>query len=175
MKRSIPAVIPTLFVRIDDEVFIHGSPASSLIRYAKNGNPICVEATLVDGVVLARSGFHHSINYRSVVIYGVGRWVEPAERRPILDALVDKLAPGRNHHLRPMTRNELAGTAVIGLPLDRASAKMRCGGPVDDPGDYELPIWAGVVPVETVARRPVPDSRLAEGIPMPDHIEDVVW
>lgn len=160
-----PYVIPTLQARIDDTVYIHGSSASRMIRGLAAGVPACLTVTLVDGIVLARSAFHHSINYRSAVVLGVCREVEGAERRErALRAFIERLVPGRWDEVRPPSAKELKATRVLSMDLDECSAKMRTGPPIDDDDDYALPVWAGVVPLRTVAGAPVPDPRLADGI-----------
>jgi hypothetical protein len=158
-------VIPTLHARVDDVVYVHGSAASRAIMTAGRGLPVCLTATLLDGLVLARSAFHHSMNYRSVVVLGQARYVEgPDERLAALEAFTERLVPGRWGEVRPPTRQELKGTRVLALPLDEASAKVRSGGPVDDDEDYALDVWAGVVPLALAAGEPEPDERLAPGI-----------
>jgi nitroimidazol reductase NimA-like FMN-containing flavoprotein (pyridoxamine 5'-phosphate oxidase superfamily) len=158
-------VIPTLHARVGDTVYIHGSSASRAIRGLGSGIPACLTVTLVDGLVLARSAFHHSINYRSVVVLGTCAAVEgPEQREAALRAFTERLVPGRWDEVRPPTPQELKGTRVLAMALDECSAKVRTGPPVDDDEDYELPVWAGVVPLETVARPPVADPKLAPGI-----------
>jgi uncharacterized protein len=160
-----PFVIPTLLARIGDTVYIHGSSASRAIRRLGAGIPACLTVTLVDGLVLARSAFHHSINYRSVVVVGTCTPVEgPEQREAALHAFTERMVPGRWDEVRPPTAKELKGTRVLAMALDECSAKVRTGPPVDDDEDYELPVWAGVVPLETVARAPVDDPQLADGI-----------
>ena len=159
-----PYVIPTLHARIGGEVYIHGSSASRAIRTLGGGLPACLTVTLLDGLVLARSAFHHSMNYRSAVVLGTARLVEgPEERLRALEAFTERLVPGRWDEVRPPSRQELKATRVLALSLDEASAKLRTGGPVDDEEDYALPVWAGVVPLEVRAGAPVPDERLADG------------
>jgi hypothetical protein len=160
-----PYVIPTLLARVDDTVYVHGSSASRLIRRLGAGIQACLTVTLVDGLVLARSAFHHSMNYRSVVVLGVCEPVEgPAERTRALHAFTERLVPGRWDEVRPPSAQELKGTRVLAMRLDECSAKARTGPPVDDDEDYALPVWAGVIPLQTVAGDPVPDPRLADGI-----------
>jgi nitroimidazol reductase NimA-like FMN-containing flavoprotein (pyridoxamine 5'-phosphate oxidase superfamily) len=167
-----PVVIPTLFVRRGDEMLLHGSPATRMLRIFKRGPEVSVSVTQVDGLVLARSAFHHSANYRSVVVFGRTEPIlDLAERRVALDAFVDKVAPGRRPHLRPMTDKEVRGTSVVRLPLDEASAKVRTGPPVDEEADYELPIWAGVIPVTTRFGAPEPDPRQHPDAVTPAHLE----
>lgn len=170
LRAGHPAVIPTLVVRRGDQAYIHGSPASALIRAGKAGAEICLTVTLIDGLVLARSAFHHSANYRSAVVYGRGRWVEGEEKVDVFEALVEKIVPGRLPHLRPLTRKEMAATGVVALGLDQATAKIRTGPPSDEEADYDLAIWAGVVPIETVFGAPVPDPRNHAGLSVPEHV-----
>jgi nitroimidazol reductase NimA-like FMN-containing flavoprotein (pyridoxamine 5'-phosphate oxidase superfamily) len=166
-----PAVIPTLLARVGDEVYLHGSSASRALRTLQAGAEACVEVTHVDGIVLARSAFHHSINYRSAVLYGTLRAVEdPQERTTALEAFTEKLIPGRWEHVRWPTRQELKGTAVLALPIAEGSAKIRTGPPVDDEEDYALDAWAGVVPLRMAAGAPEPDPRLPAGVEIPEHV-----
>lgn len=165
-----PVVIPTLHARVGDHLILHGSPASRMLRGATT-QEICVTVTLVDGFVLARSAFHHSINYRSVVVLGQAEKVtDEADKAAALDALVEKLTPGRIPFLRAMSDKEVKGTSVIRLPLTEASAKMRSGPPGDDEEDYELPIWAGVVPLVTSYGAPITDPSMRMDVPIPDHV-----
>jgi uncharacterized protein len=153
-----PFVIPMLHARVGDLVYVHGSAASRTIRTLTSGLPATLTVTLVDGVVLARSAFHHSVNYRSVVVLGDARPVEgPDERLRALEALTERLVPGRWAEVRPPSSKELKATRVLAMTLDESSAKVRTGPPVDDDEDYELPVWAGVIPMQTVAGLPVPD------------------
>lgn len=164
-----PIVIPTLYVRDGDGIILHGSPASRMLRTAPT-QEVCVTVTLADGLVLARSAFHHSMNYRSVMIFGTPAEItDDDEKTRTLDLLVEHLVPGRNPTLRPMTRNERKGTTVLRLALDHASAKIRTGGPIDDDEDYELPIWAGVVPMTTTYGEPETDPLSRVDLPVPDH------
>jgi uncharacterized protein len=166
-----PVVIPMLHARIDDRLYLHGSPATRLFRTAKKGVPVCVTITLIDGLVLARSAFHHSANYRSVVVFGDTEAVTSVdERRRILDAYVDKVVPGRRPHLRPMTDKEVRATAMFSIPIDEASVKVRTGGPVDEPEDYALDIWAGVLPTRTGYGTPLADPRNTAGVDVPEHV-----
>jgi nitroimidazol reductase NimA-like FMN-containing flavoprotein (pyridoxamine 5'-phosphate oxidase superfamily) len=163
-----PYVVPTSYVRIGDELYIHGSSASRAVRTVGAGIPACVTVTLVDGVVLARSAFHHSFNYRSVVIFGGLTPVDdPDEKADALRAFVDHVVPGRSDAIRGPTAQELKATAVVRLRLDEASAKVRTGPPVDDDEDYALATWAGVLPLRTVADPVVPDERLLPGVEPP--------
>ena len=166
-----PFVIPTLHARIGDLLYLHGSAASRMLRTLEQGVAVCVTATLVDGLVLARSAFHHSINYRSAVVLGQARLVEAKEERlRALELFTEKLVPGRWAEVRGPSAQELKGTKVLVLALDEASAKVRSGPPVDDEPDYELPVWAGVVPLSTASGAPEADPRLAEGTPVPPHV-----
>ena len=160
-----PYVIPTLQARIGDVVYVHGSTASRAIRGLSSGIPACLTVTLLDGLVLARSAFHHSINYRSVVVLGTCRPVEGREEREAaLHAFTERMVPGRWDEVRPPNAQELKGTRVLAMRLDESSAKVRTGPPVDDEEDYALPVWAGVVPLSTVAGPAQADPRLADGI-----------
>jgi nitroimidazol reductase NimA-like FMN-containing flavoprotein (pyridoxamine 5'-phosphate oxidase superfamily) len=166
-----PYVIPTLHARIGDAVYVHGSAASRMVTMLGAGLPACLTVTLLDGLVLARSAFHHSMNYRSVVVLGHARFVEgPDERAAALEAFTERLIPGRWSEVRPPTRQELKGTRVLALGLDEASAKLRAGGPVDDAEDYERDTWAGVVPLRLTAGAPEPDERLRDGIAVPPSV-----
>jgi nitroimidazol reductase NimA-like FMN-containing flavoprotein (pyridoxamine 5'-phosphate oxidase superfamily) len=165
-----PVVIPTLHARLGDRLYLHGSAASRMLRTLEQGVPVCATATLVDGLVLARSAFHHSVNYRSVVVFGTARLVEPEERVNALELFTEKLVPGRWPEVRHPTRQELKGTKVLSLPLDEASAKVRTGAPIDEDEDYDLPVWAGVLPLRTVADPPQPDPRLDPEIETPAYV-----
>jgi nitroimidazol reductase NimA-like FMN-containing flavoprotein (pyridoxamine 5'-phosphate oxidase superfamily) len=165
-----PVVIPTLHARLGDRLFLHGSAASRMLRTLAKGVPVCATATLVDGLVLARSAFHHSVNYRSVVVFGQATPVEPEERIQALELFTEKLVPGRWADVRPPTRQELKGTNVLSLPLDEASAKVRTGPPIDEEEDYDLPVWAGVLPMRTVVDPPQPDPRLDPRAELPLHV-----
>lgn len=169
-----PVVIPMLIARVEDRLYLHGSPATRLMRLAKAGLDVCVTMTILDGLVLARSAFHHSVNYRSVVVFGTTTpVVDLEERRSILDAYVDRLLPERRPHLRPMTDKEVRGTAIASLPIEEASVKMRTGGPVDEDEDYALPIWAGVLPALHGYGSPEPDPRNHPSVEIPSHVWDM--
>ena len=146
-----PHVIPTLHARVGDRLYVHGSAASRMLRHAASGARMCATVTLFDGLVLARSVFNHSINYRSVVVFGTATRVEGDKKRQALRALTEQLAPGRWEEARQPTEQELKATSILSLPLDEASAKVRTGTEEDDPEDLELPVWAGVVPVHLAA------------------------
>ncbi len=169
-----PVVIPMLHARIDDTLFLHGGPASRIMRTLKEGPEICVSVTLLDGLVLARSAFHHSANYRSVIAFGRPTVIgDLDERRSVLDAYTDKLVPERRPHLREMTDKEVRGTVVLAMPLGEASAKVRSGGPIDDAEDMELDIWAGVIPLSLTAGDPIDDPLMRPGIQRPAHVERI--
>ncbi len=153
-----PVVLPTLFVRRGDDIYLHGSPASAMLRSMKRDAEVCLTVTIVDGLVLARSAFHHSVNYRCAVVFGAARAVEdPVEKAAAMDALVDKVVPGRSREARKPSEKELRATLVMALKLDEFSCKVRTGPPVDDDEDYELPVWAGVLPLHVVPGVPVTD------------------
>jgi uncharacterized protein len=165
-----PYVIPTGFARIDDTLYIHGSAASRMLRTLADGVQVCVTVTLIDGIVMARSGFHSSMNYRSVVILGRAMPVEARdEKLAALAAFSEQVMPGRWKDLRETTDAELKGTLVLSLPLKEVSAKVRSGPPKDDEADYALPLWAGVVPLKLAAGTPIDDPRLPKGIEPPGY------
>jgi uncharacterized protein len=155
-----PYVIPTLYARLGDELYVHGSSASRMLRTLDGGVDACLTVTLVDGIVLARSIFNHSINYRSVVVLGRATAVETDEKPQALEALSARLVPGRWAEVRPPAANELKATSILRLPLDEASAKVRTGPPQDNEDDYSWPVWAGVIPLALAAGDPQPDPRL---------------
>jgi len=166
-----PFVIPTNFGRVGDTLYLHGSAASRMLRTLSAGIPVCVTVTLVDGLVLARSAFHHSVNYRSVVILGTAKLVDdPAEKMEALRLFTEHIMKGRWDEIRWPNEQEMKGTTVLALPLEEVSAKVRTGGPVDDEEDYSLPVWAGVLPMQTVTNAPIPDTRLKEGTALPEYI-----
>jgi nitroimidazol reductase NimA-like FMN-containing flavoprotein (pyridoxamine 5'-phosphate oxidase superfamily) len=170
VRDGAPMVLPTCYGRIGDTLYLHGSTGATSLRA---GGEICVTVTHVDGIVLARSVFHHSVNYRSAVIYGVPRVVrDPEEKLAGLRAVTEQLAPGQWDATRGPTAKELAATAVLALSLEEASVKVRQGPPNDDEEDRARPIWAGVLPLVTTWGDPVPDPLLASGIPVPAHIAD---
>jgi len=165
-----PVVIPTLHAREGEWLYIHGSSASPTLRRAGTGE-VCLTATLIDGLVLARSAVHHSVNYRSVVVFGQPEPVEAdADKERALRAFTEKLIPGRWADVRAPTAQELKATGVLRLRLDEASAKVRTGGPVDDEEDYALPVWAGTVPIGLARSAPEPDSRLLPGVELPTYL-----
>ena len=168
-----PYVIPTGFARIDNDLYIHGSSASRMLRSLAEGVQVCVTVTLVDGLVLARSAFHHSMNYRSVVILGKATLVEePQEKGRAMEALTEHIVPGRWKDVRWPTELELKATSVLKVPIEEASAKIRTGGPVDDEEDYAMDVWAGVLPLKVSPSQPINDERLAQEIEPPKYIQD---
>jgi uncharacterized protein len=166
-----PVVLPTGYGRIGETLYLHGSSANRSLLSA-DGQQVCVTVTLLDGLVCARAVFHHSMNYRSAVIFGQARLVtEDDERLAALRAVTEQLVPGRWEHARPPTRKELAATAVLALPLAEASVKTRSGGPKDDPEDYESDIWAGVLPAALMFGAAEPDPELTDSVAIPAHIQ----
>jgi nitroimidazol reductase NimA-like FMN-containing flavoprotein (pyridoxamine 5'-phosphate oxidase superfamily) len=165
--RGQPFVVPSTYARDGGRLLVHGSAASRMISALAAGAPACATVTLLDGLVAARSGFHHSMNYRSVVVVGrCTEVVDPDEKRRALDAIVDHVLPGRSAEVRAATALELKATRVVALPLDEASAKLRSGPPRDDEEDYASGCWAGEIPLRTTALAPVPDPRLPPGTPL---------
>lgn len=163
-----PMVIPTLYGRRGDRLYIHGSAASRMLRGLKSGLDCCVTVTLLDGLVLARSAFHHSANYRSVVVLGRATAVdEEAEKLAALETITENVVPGRWREVRPPSAQELKATQVLSLGLEEASAKIRRGPPKDEAEDYALPVWAGVVPTRLSFGEPEPDPALTPGMPVP--------
>jgi hypothetical protein len=166
-----PVVIPTGYGRKGDTLYVHGAPASRMLRTLSKGVEVCVTVTLLDGLVLARSAFHHSMNYRSVVIFGKATLLEdPAAKREALHAFTEHVAPGRWQEVRQPSQKELEGTTVLAIPLKEVSAKVRTGPPIDDEEDYALSAWAGVLPLELTPTTPLPDDRLPKGIAVPDYV-----
>ncbi|MFJ8538047.1 pyridoxamine 5'-phosphate oxidase family protein [Streptomyces sp. NPDC093591] len=174
VRDGAPVVLPTLFGRVGETLYVHGSTGSRPLRMTGRtdpGLPVCLTVTHVDALILARSAFHHSINYRSVVVHGLAYDVtDPEEKRVALDALVDHVVPGRSADSRPANKKELAATAVIRLDLNEVSAKLRTGGVNDEPEDLALPHWAGVVPLRKGYDTPVGDPGLAPGTEVPDYL-----
>lgn len=166
-----PYVIPTGYARIGDDLYIHGSAASRMLRNLSKGIDVCVTVTLVDGLVLARSAFHHSINYRSVVILGKAELVgDREEKDKVLEAFTEHVIPGRWADIRWPNELEMKATSVLKLPIEEASAKIRTGGPKDDDEDYEMNVWAGVLPLSIKVGDPIPDEVLPEHIDVPGHV-----
>ena len=166
-----PYVIPTGYARVGDHVYIHGSSASRMLRNLSDGINVCVTVTLIDGLVLARSAFHHSINYRSIVILGNAELVTDAdEKNNALEALTEHIVPGRWADVRWPTELELKATTVLKLAVDEASAKIRTGNPIDDEEDYSMNVWAGVLPLTTATGEPIADERLDPSVAVPDYV-----
>ena len=166
-----PFVIPTSYGRVHDHLYFHGSSASRMLKQASAGFPVCVTVTILDGLVLARSIFNHSMNYRSVVVFGTAQAIDDrGEKLCALRALSQHIAPGRWEQSRQPNPQELKATAVLRLPLGECSAKIRKGPPVEDEADYELPVWAGVIPLVLVPQSPVADPRLPADIRLPDNV-----
>jgi nitroimidazol reductase NimA-like FMN-containing flavoprotein (pyridoxamine 5'-phosphate oxidase superfamily) len=166
-----PFVIPTLYGREADTLYLHGSAASRMLRGLDTGIPACVCVTIVDGLVLARSAFHHSMNYRSVVAFGTARQIEGAEEKTrALRIISEHVIAGRWSDVRGPSDKELKATAVLEFSIEEASAKIRTGPPLDDEEDYSLPVWAGVLPLRMEAKTPVPDPRLAASIKLPPYV-----
>jgi hypothetical protein len=166
-----PVVIPTGYGRKGDMLYVHGSPASRMFRALGEGADVCITVTLLDGLVLARSAFHHSMNYRSVVIFGKATLLEdPAAKREALHIFTEHVAPGRWQEVRKPSEKELRSTTVLAIPLEEVSAKVRTGPPLDDEEDYALPVWAGVLPLEITPRTSLPDDRLPNETAVPDYV-----
>ena len=168
-----PYVIPTMFARLQDAIYFHGSAASRMLRGVGNGIPVCVTVTLVDGLVLARSVFNHSMNYRSVVALGKAELVDaPDEKRNALHAFTEKILPGRWMEARQPYEKELKATSILRLPLTEVSAKIRVGAPEDDAEDYARQIWAGVIPLQLVAGASIRDARCDAAIALPEYVAE---
>jgi nitroimidazol reductase NimA-like FMN-containing flavoprotein (pyridoxamine 5'-phosphate oxidase superfamily) len=167
-----PFVIPTSYARIGDELFIHGSAASRMLRNLSEGIPVCVTVTLLDGLVLARSAFHHSINYRSVMVFGTAQLVTDEQAKfDALKAFTEHIIPGRWPEIRGPNAQELKATTVLALPLREASAKIRTGPPKDDNEDMAIPVWAGVLPLTVTPGEPMADPYLPDAIALPEHVK----
>jgi nitroimidazol reductase NimA-like FMN-containing flavoprotein (pyridoxamine 5'-phosphate oxidase superfamily) len=168
-----PFVIPTIFVRVGETIYVHGSPASRMLRTLEQGIPACVTVTLIDGLVLARSAFHHSMNYRSVVVLGTATLVnDDVKKFEVLHALTDHLIRGRWEEIRHPSPDELRRTLVLAIPIREASAKIRVGPPIDEDDDYELSVWAGVLPLKLAATSPIADPRMALQTAVPTYAVD---
>lgn len=172
IHQNRPVVIPTIFGRSGDKLFIHGATVSRLIVALEQGIDISLSVAHVDGLVLARSAFHHSMNYRSVVLFGKARLVEEQKKNEALKVISDHLIPGRWEEVRAPNRKELKATKVLEIAIDEASAKIRTGGPIDDNEDYELDIWAGVIPFKTQILSAIDDEQLKTGIAVPKSVEN---
>lgn len=172
IRDQIPVIIPTGFVRIEDEIYIHGSVGSSYMRQLATGqDTVCISVTHLDGLVLARSAFHHSVNYRSVVLFSKAQLVtDKTELYQALELFTEKVQPGRWTEIRKPTDNEWKATMVLKFKIEEASAKIRTGPPKDDEEDYDLPIWAGIVPLKTIKEEAIPDPILKQGISKPGYL-----
>ncbi len=167
-----PFVIPTLYGRDRNKLYLHGSAASRMLRELETGAPVCITVTLVDGLVLARSAFHHSMNYRSVMAFGVARKIEePAQKTRALRIISEHLIAGRWKDVRSPSEKELKATAVLEFSIEEASSKVRSGPPLDDESDYGWPVWAGVLPLEIKSRPPLPDDKLIKGVTLPEYVQ----
>lgn len=170
-----PFVMPTIHARFDDQLVLHGSRGSRMLRTLASGAPACITVTLLDGLVLARSAFHHSMNYRSVVVLGKGVEVTDRETKlAMLDRLVEHVVPGRTADARGPDDNEFEATMVVALPIDECSAKVRTGPPGDEEADYALDVWAGLIPLSVAPGEPIDDPLLREGIPQPKYARSYV-
>lgn len=174
IRDGLPMVTPMFCVRDDDRLLLHGAPATGAVRRGAS-MPVCVEFTMVDGLVLARSAFHHSVNYRSVVVIGEATTItDPIDKARALELIVDRLVPGRTVDLRPTNDKESRSTAVLEVSLQNASAKVRSGGPVDDDADLGLDIWSGVVPIASVYGEPITADDVGPGVPIPANVRALV-
>ena len=173
VENGQPYVIPINFARVEDHVVMHGAIASRLLKHVESGDPICVEVTIVDGLVLARSIFHHSVNYRSVVLFGKGRLIDDEqEKLAALKAITDHLIPGRWQDARRPNQKELNATRVVSIKINEASAKVRMGPPIDEQEDYALPVWAGVLPLQKLTLSPIRDELQLNDVPLPKYIAE---
>lgn len=168
-----PFIIPTLYGREENKIFLHGATTSRLIQHLEKGFPISLAVTHLDGIVLARSAFHHSANYRSVVVYGTARLLASEQKKHALYVISENVLSGRWEECRQPNEKELKGTAVLELEIEQASAKIRTGGPKDDKADYNLDVWAGVLPVSREFGTPIADEHLNNGIPLPESVHEI--
>jgi nitroimidazol reductase NimA-like FMN-containing flavoprotein (pyridoxamine 5'-phosphate oxidase superfamily) len=170
-----PYAMPTLIARDGDTLLLHGSAKSRTILHAGAGNPVCITVTHTDGIVLARSVFNHSINYRSAMLYGTGHAItDPDEKLAAMLRFTEKLIPGRWDDVRPMTPQEFKATGIVAVPIESASAKVRTGMPVDEPEDVDLPYWGGIIPMRQVMDDPIPDSHVPDDMPVPGYLLEYV-
>jgi uncharacterized protein len=168
-----PYIIPTLHARQGDSILLHGAKGSRLLRHIQSGGPVCITVTVMAGIELARSVFHHSINYRSAVLFGTGAVVEGDEARlRALEAFTERLIPGRWGDARPPSPIELKQTTIVAVPIESASAKIRTGPPKDEDEDMDLPVWAGVLPLQYIAGTPIADDQLNPAVELPGYIRD---
>lgn len=167
-----PFVIPTAYVRLEETIYLHGSPASRMLRHLGKGVPACLTVTLLDGLVLARSAFHHSMNFRSAVVFGTARRIDDLEeKRRVLHGLVEHVVPGRAAEARPPNDKELQFTRLLALDIEEASAKVRSGAPQDDEEDLTYPVWAGVIPLRLEAGLPLDDPTHPASLPAPAYVK----
>jgi uncharacterized protein len=173
VENGMPMTIPTGYGIIGNKLYLHGSVGSHFMRAIADGRMVCISVSLIDGLVLARSAFHHSVNYRSVVIFGKGTKVEDEkEAWDGIKAITDHFIPNRWESIREPSESEMRKTMIISFSIEEASAKVRVGGPVDEEADYDLPIWAGVLPLKLVAGDPIVDEKLTHDLPIPQHVFD---
>ena len=173
VENKQPYVIPINFARVEDSIVLHGAKASRLLKHIEAGHPICVEATIVDGLVLARAVFHHSVNYRSAIVFGKGQLIQDEkEKLAALQAVTEHLIPGRWQEARLPNRKELNATSVVSIKIDEASAKVRVGPPVDEEEDYALPVWAGILPLKEMPLSPIHDELQTEEVALPEYIAE---
>lgn len=171
VDHGTPFVVPTAYARVGDVVYLHGAPGNHMLSTLAAGCPACLTVTLLDALVLSRAAMHHSMNYRSVVLFGTTKAVrDPEEKRVAVTAVVEHVVPGRGLDARAPTPQELRATAVVSFPIVEGSAKVRTGGPVEEPADLSLPVWAGEVPLRLVAGTPVPDADVPAGLAEPDYL-----
>lgn len=168
-----PFQIPTCYGREGEQLYLHGAIANRMLTHLEKGFPVCISVTHLDGLVLARSAFHHSVNYRSVILFGEARLVPEQEKEHALKRIVEQMLPGRWEESRKPTPGELKITKVLAVSITEAAAKIRSGGPVDEEADYKLPVWAGVLPLHTIPEPPVPDPALPDTLPLPPSIRNM--
>lgn len=169
-----PFIIPTLYGRKGDKIYLHGAASSRLIKQMETGIPVSIAVTHIDGLVLARSAFHHSMNYRSVVLFGTAKLVSDSDKNKALKIISDHIIPGRWEEVRVPSDKELKATSVLELTIDQASAKIREGDPKDDKPDYELGIWAGILPFKQIIQSPIADKKITKEIPIPDSVKNML-
>lgn len=174
VHQNTPVVIPTMFGRDQNTIYIHGASVSRLVTELEKGIPVSISVAEVNGLVLARSAFHHSLNYESVVLFGTGTLVEEERKTHALKCISDHLIPFRWEEARQPSPKELKATKVIQIPIDEASAKVRTGGPADDKSDYALPIWAGVIPLVHQLDQPIPDPLMENSLPVPRSVNSII-
>lgn len=172
-REGQPFVIPTAYGREGDILYIHGATGSRMLEQAKTGIPVCLTVTHLDGIVLARSAFHHSLNYRSAVIFGMAREVPEEDKSHALTVIAEQILRGRWSEVRPPTAAELKATAVLAIQIEEASAKIRVGPPVDDPEDYDLPVWAGVLPIKMIFEKAETDPQQSMQLDLPESVKRV--